>query len=78
MNHDLGLLVKKLFFYGIRGSANAWLNNYFTNINQHVIADDHSPDMGLITGYHKYQYWVQFFLLYNKDICNVSNVLKFV
>ena len=47
MNHDL--LVKKLFFYGIRGTANAWLNNYLTNRNQYVIADDHSSGMRLIT-----------------------------
>ena len=39
VNHDL--LVKKLFFYGIRGTANAWLNNSLTNRNQYVIADDH-------------------------------------
>ena len=29
VNH--GLLVNKLFFYGIRGTANAWLNNHLTN-----------------------------------------------
>ena len=47
VNHDL--LVKKPFFYGIRGTANAWLNNNLTNINQYVIADDHSSGMRLIT-----------------------------
>ena len=26
VSHDL--LIKKLFFYRIRGTANAWLNNY--------------------------------------------------
>ena len=40
VHHDL--LVKKLFFNGIRGTANAWLNHYLTHINQYVIADDHS------------------------------------
>ena len=45
VNHDV--LVKKLFFYGIRGTANAWLNNYLRNINQYVIADDHSYGMRL-------------------------------
>ena len=40
VNHDL--LVKKIFFYGIRGTANAWLTNYLTNRNQYVIADDRS------------------------------------
>ena len=47
VNHDL--LVKKIFFYGIRGTANAWLTNYLTNRNQYVIADDHSSGMRLIT-----------------------------
>ena len=47
VNHDL--LVRKLFFYGIRGTANAWLTNYLTNRNQYVIADDHSSGMRLIT-----------------------------
>ena len=31
---DRNLLGKKLFLYGIRGTANAWLNNYSSNINQ--------------------------------------------
>ena len=45
------------FFYGIRGTANASLTNYLTDINQYVIADDHSSGMRLITvGYHKDQY----------------------
>ena len=36
VNHDL--FVKKLSFYGIRGTANAWLKNYNqTNINQYVV-----------------------------------------
>ncbi len=47
VNHDL--LVKKLFFYGIRGTANAWLTNYLTNIHQYAIADDHSAGRQLIT-----------------------------
>ena len=32
VNHDI--LVKKLFFYGIRGTANAWLNDHLINRNQ--------------------------------------------
>ena len=47
VNNDL--LVKKLFFYGISRTGNAWLNNYLTNINQYVLADDHSSGMRLIT-----------------------------
>ena len=46
-----------VFFFGIRGTANAWLNKYLTNRNRYVIADDHSSGMRLITcGYHRDQY----------------------
>ena len=34
-------LLGNYFLYGIRGTANARLTNYLTNINQYVIADDH-------------------------------------
>ena len=73
-------LLGNYFFYGIRGTANAWLTNYLTNINQYVIADDHSSDMRLITcGVPQGSVLGPVsFLLYINDICNVSNLLKFV
>ena len=78
VNHDL--LIKKLFFYGIRCTANAWLNNYLTNRNQYVIADGHSSGMRFITcGVPQGSVMGPvLFLLYINDMCNVSNLLKFV
>ena len=38
VNHKL--LVEKLSFYGIRGIANTWLENYTTNRQQCVVVDN--------------------------------------
>ena len=78
INHKL--LVEKLSFYGVRGVANAWLENYLMNRKQYVVVDNQASSMqfikcgvpqGSVLG-------PVLFLLFINDICNVSNLLKFV
>ena len=76
------LLVEKLSFYGVRGMANTWLENYLMNRKQYVVVDNQASSMqfikcgvpqGSVLG-------PVLFLLFVNDIflCNVSNLLKFV
>ena len=78
VNHKL--LVEKLSFYGVRGIANTWLENYLMNRKQYVVVDNQASSMqfikcgvpqGSVLG-------PVLFLLCINDLCNVSNLLKFV
>ena len=46
VNHKL--LVERLSFYGVRGIANTWLENYLMNIKQYVVVDNQASRMQFI------------------------------
>ena len=77
---DHGLLMDKLYHYGIRGLAYDWVENYLQDRQQYVSLDNIKSEsqrvrcgvpQGSILG-------PQLFILYINDICNVSHLLNFV
>ena len=77
---DHRILIKKLEHYGVRGAASDWLKSYLSNRKQFVNIDGCSSELldvicgvpqGSILG-------PTLFILYVNDICNVSNLVKFI
>ena len=79
INHKI--LLKKLNFYGIRGTAGKWLESYLTNRKQFVeIKDAKSKTLGIECGVPQGSILGPLlYLLYVNDICFASdcNILSF-
>ena len=77
---DHSNLSQKLNNYGIRGNALKWLNSYLANRKQFVqINDTSSCLLDIICGVPQGSILgPKLFILYMNDICNVSNILRFI
>ena len=75
---DHGILIEKLYHYGIRGIANKWIGSYLMNRYQYVnINGTNSDYMNVLCGVpHGSILGPILFILYINDMCNVSTLLK--
>ena len=72
------ILMKKLYFYGFRGKALEWIQNYLTNRRQFVDYNKSHSQLGNITaGVHQGSILGPLlFLLYVSDIHNISKQIS--
>ena len=77
---DRGILIKKLKHYGVRGVACDRIKIYLSNRKQFVNIDGCSSD--LLDVICEVSQWSilgpTLFIIYINDICNVSNLVKFI
>ena len=75
---DHGILIEKLYHYGIRGMANKWICSYLMNIYQYVnINGTNSDYMNVLCGVPQGSILGPIlFILYINNMCNVSTLLK--
>ena len=78
INHNI--LLEKLDHYGIRGITNQWLKSYLTNRQQYVRYNETDSSLSkIICGVPRGSILGPIlFILYINNLCNVSDILKFV
>ena len=75
VNHTI--LLQKLYVYGIRSNALKWLTSYLTGRTQYVVYDSQKySTLNMTCGVpHGSILSPLLFIIYVKDICNVSDLL---
>ena len=78
INHQL--LLKKLYFYGVRGTVLHWIEWYLTHCQQYVqLGDTISDLLHVMCGVPQGSILSpKLFILYINDICNVSKLLHLI